>query len=104
MNYEELNDDNFENIESYALTIKVDDIENLYIVEINRQDELLWCNKECLSFADAIKIQNDIDNVDFNNIGFKPFHVPVFKLFPTLENFTEMMEYFDINKTKINGL
>jgi len=98
-NYEEI-----EYIETYFLSIINDEVENFYIVEINRDEELLWCNKECLSFTDAIKIQNDIDNVDFNNIGFKPFNIRVFKLFPTLEEFTGMMEYFNINLINTNDL
>ena len=95
-NYHEM-----EYVETYFLSVINDEVETFYNVEINRDEDLLWCNKECLSFVDAIKIQDQIDNVDFTNTGFKPFHIPVFKLFPTLEEFTGMMEYFNINKIQL---
>lgn len=102
MKDEELNDNHYIEFESYDLVIITPpNKKTLFEVTIDRNSELFWCNKECLSFHDAIKIQDQIDNMDESDTGFKPWYIPAFNLFPSKEEFTCMMEYFDINKSKI---
>ena len=73
-------------------------------ITINEDEELFYCGKVTLSFDEAIKIQDQLDNIDWTNTGFKPWYIPVFGMFISKDEFTTMYEYFDINKANLNEL
>ena len=80
--------------ESYDLIID----DKTYEIEINRNEELLWCNKECLSFVDAIFFFKIVLNFDYSGEGFKPHYVPVFKLKVPKDELISIVDYFDIDR------